>query len=62
MDYIKIGNKKITVTESMAGKSPDELRGMLLTAYPEIKTAEVRQRTEGEDRITEFVVRAGRKG
>lgn len=62
MQYVKIGSKKIKLTESMVGKSVEDVRGMLLTAYPEIKTAKVSTATEGDDTVIAFQVRPGRKG
>jgi len=60
--YVKIGNRRIKLTESMQGKSPEELRGILLTTYPEIKTAKVRTKSEGDDTVVEFMAQPGRKG
>lgn len=62
MRYFQIGTVKIAETESMREKSVEDIRNILLTNYPEIKNATVRQKTEGDNTVVEFVSKAGRKG
>lgn len=62
MIYYKTGSTKIAADESMAGKSVEEVQAILANQYPEVKNATIRQRTEGDDTVVEFIPQPGRKG
>ncbi len=57
-----IGSNKIDIDESMAAESPETIRQTLLTAYPEIKRADIYEKTTDGQRIIEFRPKPGRKG
>ena len=58
----KIGSVRIVEDASMAGKSPEEIRSILKPLYPQVENATIREHTEGEATIIEYLARAGRKG
>jgi hypothetical protein len=58
----KIGTTTIVEDESMVGLSIDEVRERLANAFPEVTTATVRQKQEGDVLFVSFHARAGRKG
>lgn len=58
----KTGSTRIVETEDMAGKSIEEVQGILASTYPEVKTATIRTTTDGDDTIVEFLPKPGKKG
>ena len=63
MLFAQIGTKKIVID----GADPDNIdieaiRDDLAFTHPEVKNAEVRTKTEGEDTVVEFLAKVGHKG
>ena len=58
----KIGSTRIVEDESMAVLSIEAVQASLAGQYPEVKNATVRERTEGDLRVVEFLPQPGRKG
>jgi len=58
----KIGSVRIVEDPSMVGKTPKEIQKLLAPLYPQVENATVRERTEGDIHITEFIQQPGRKG
>jgi PRTRC genetic system protein C len=58
----KTGSTLITETPEMRDQSIEQVRQLLKTTYPEIAHATVRERTEGDTLVVEFLPVAGRKG
>ena len=58
----KIGSNRIVENASTAGRSLEEVRAILKTAYPEVANATVRERVEGDTIWIEWLPAAGRKG
>ena len=58
----KTGSTIITETPEMHDLSVEQIRTLLKTTYPEVAHATIRERTEGETLVIEFLPVAGRKG
>ncbi|MBN8595837.1 MAG: hypothetical protein J0M33_29050 [Anaerolineae bacterium] len=59
----KTGATRIIEDETLRGKSVEEVRALLRSAYPEIANATVRETTTTEGQpVIEFLPVAGRKG
>ncbi len=56
------GSTRIVEDETMKDKSIEEVQAMLAKTYPEVKTATIRTRAEGEHQVVEFLPQPGRKG
>ena len=60
---IKIGATTISEDESLAERSLDEIKDVLMHSYPEVAHATVNTRTsEDGTQIIEFLPKPGRKG
>lgn len=58
----KIGSVRIVEDETMRGKDTKTVQKLLAPLYPQVENATVRERTEGDIHITEFIQKPGRKG
>ena len=59
----KTGGTEIPESEATLGKTPEQVRQILGAAYPEMKTATIRNTTDAQGReVIEFVAKEGRKG
>lgn len=59
----KTGATRIVEDDSMRGKSVEEVRVLLRSAYPEITNATIRETTTADGQpVIEFLPVAGRKG
>lgn len=57
------GTTRIQEDASMRGKSLEQVKNLLVAmGYAEVRTAEVKEKTEGDTQYIQFVPRAGRKG
>ena len=63
MLFAQIGTKKIVI-DGADTENPDveAIRADLALTNPEVKNAEVRIKSEGENTLLEFSAKAGRKG
>lgn len=57
-----IGSTKIVEDASMVGKSIDDIKALLETSYPEVKTATVAEKVENGTTYVQFSPKPGRKG
>jgi hypothetical protein len=58
----KIGSVRIVEDETMQGKDAKTIQKLLAPLYPQIENATIRERTEDDTTIVEYIARAGRKG
>jgi hypothetical protein len=59
----KIGTTTIAQDESLAGKSPDEIKTILQQTYPEVAHATVREITLEDGTVAvHYIPQAGKKG
>jgi len=58
----KIGSVRIVEDESMRGKDVKTIQKLLAPLYPQVENATVRERTEGDTQVIDFIQQAGRKG
>ncbi len=58
----KIGSTRIVENDTTRGKAADAVQSLLKAAYPEVANATIRERTEGEYQVVEFLPQPGRKG
>jgi hypothetical protein len=59
----KTGATRIVEDDSMQGKSVEEVRALLRSAYPEVANATIRETTTADGQpIIEFLPQPGRKG
>lgn len=59
----KTGATRIVEDDSMRGKSVEEVRALLRSAYPEIANATIRETTTADGQpVIEFLPQPGRKG
>lgn len=56
------GTTRIVEDESLAPLSIEEVQAKLANSYPEVRNATIRNRTEGELEVFEFLPQPGRKG
>ena len=59
---IDIGGTKLTLDESLSGKSLEELKKVLATTMPELKTGTVTETAQGGVSTITVKAKAGRKG
>ena len=59
---IDIGGTKLTLDESLSGKTLDELTKVLATTMPELKTGTVTETAQGGVSTISVKAKAGRKG
>lgn len=58
----KIGATKILETAATEGRTAEQVRELLKSAYPEIANSTVRERDDNGYRVVEFLPQPGRKG
>jgi len=58
----KIGSVRIVEDDSMRGKDVKTIQKLLAPLYPQVENATVRERTEGDTQVIDFIQQAGRKG
>jgi hypothetical protein len=59
----KTGATRIVEDDSMRGKSVEEIRALLRSAYPEVANATIRETTTADGQpVIEFLPQPGRKG
>jgi hypothetical protein len=58
----RIGATRIVEDASMSSMDNTAIRDLLVTRYPEIANATIRERDEGGLRVVEFLPQPGRKG
>lgn len=62
MRIFKIGSDQIVDNDDTINLSIEECQEDLAQQYPEVRNATIRERTEGENQIIEFIPKPGRKG
>lgn len=62
MRIFKVGTTRIVADESMRDLPTDAVRQLLQRRYPQVAHATVRERTEADTTIVEFLPKPGRKG
>lgn len=62
MRIFKIGHQRITETDGMKDKPVEEIQQILSKRHPEIKSAKILRRDEGDNTLIEFLPKPGRKG
>lgn len=58
----KTGATLITESPDMRGLTVEQVKQLLKSSYPEVAHATIRERTEGETLVIEFLPQVGRKG
>jgi hypothetical protein len=57
-----IGATRIKEDASMAGRSNEEIRDLLKSAYPEVAHATIRETEQDGQKIVSYLARPGHKG
>lgn len=58
----QIGPTRIVENPQMLGKSNEDVRGILMSMYPEIKDATLTKQVQGDTTVVLFKPKVGRKG